>query len=97
MPKVGGVAYLAPPGAITQLHQDAGGTMDSGHSVILGHNDVIMFRRLPIADLGPQEKLAEILKLSNDHKMKPHAEQSEPMAPNRWPTEAMIAELERLE
>jgi hypothetical protein len=32
-------------GGFTGLHQDGNGTVDSGHTVLQGHNEVIVFRR----------------------------------------------------
>lgn len=35
------------PGAFTQMHQDGRGTVDSGHVVLSGYNDVVKLRRIP--------------------------------------------------
>ena len=34
-------------GSSTGLHQDGHGTVDSGHTVISGYNEVVMLRRIP--------------------------------------------------
>jgi hypothetical protein len=34
-------------GGFTQVHQDGHGTVDSGHSCLLGYNEVVILRRLP--------------------------------------------------
>lgn len=39
--------YITPPGSFTKFHRDGDGTVDSGHLVVEGYNEVIMFRRLP--------------------------------------------------
>ena len=39
--------YVTPGGGFTHLHQDGQGTVDSGHCVIGGYNEVVMLRRMP--------------------------------------------------
>lgn len=39
--------YATVGGSYTQLHQDGHGTVDSGHYVLQGYNEVIMLRRMP--------------------------------------------------
>lgn len=46
-PFMGPNLYVTPGGAYTQLHQDGNGTVDSGHVVLSGYNEVVMLRRLP--------------------------------------------------
>jgi len=38
--------YISPGGGFTHLHQDGHGTVDSGHYVLSGYNEVVMFRRM---------------------------------------------------
>ena len=38
--------YITPGGSYTHLHQDGNGTVDSGHCVLSGYNEVVMLRRL---------------------------------------------------
>ncbi len=38
--------YITPGGGFTHLHQDGHGTVDSGHTVLAGYNEVVMLRRL---------------------------------------------------
>ena len=45
-PFMGPNLYLCPGGGSTGLHQDGNGTADSGHTVLQGYNEVIMFKRL---------------------------------------------------
>ena len=42
-----GASYIPTGGSSTGLHQDGHGTVDSGHTVISGYNEVVMLRRLP--------------------------------------------------
>uniref|UniRef100_A0A7S2YQT9 JmjC domain-containing protein n=1 Tax=Entomoneis paludosa TaxID=265537 RepID=A0A7S2YQT9_9STRA len=46
-PFMGPNMYITPGGSYTQLHQDGNGTVDSGHCVLSGYNEVVMLRRLP--------------------------------------------------
>jgi hypothetical protein len=41
--------YATPPEAFTHFHQDGHGTVDSGHLVLSGTNEVVILRRLPEA------------------------------------------------
>jgi hypothetical protein len=38
--------YITPPASFTHFHQDGHGTVDSGHLVISGYNEVVLLRRL---------------------------------------------------
>jgi hypothetical protein len=39
--------YVSGGGGFTHMHQDGHGTVDSGHTVVSGYNEVIMIRRMP--------------------------------------------------
>jgi hypothetical protein len=39
--------YITPTGTFTHFHQDGHGSVDSGHQVISGYNEICMLRRLP--------------------------------------------------
>ena len=39
--------YISPGGGFTHLHQDGHGTVDSGHYVVSGYNEVLILRRMP--------------------------------------------------
>lgn len=41
------LSLLCAGGGYTQLHQDGHGTVESGHTVVAGYNEVVMLRRLP--------------------------------------------------
>jgi hypothetical protein len=45
-PFMGPNVYITPPASFTTFHQDGHGTVDSGHLVITGYNEVVMLRRL---------------------------------------------------
>ena len=46
-PFMGPNLYISPGGGFTHLHQDGHGTVDSGHYVVAGYNEVVMLRRMP--------------------------------------------------
>jgi hypothetical protein len=46
-PFMGPNMYITPGGGFTLLHQDGHGTVDSGHLLVSGYNEVVMLRRLP--------------------------------------------------
>lgn len=52
VPKLGPNMYKSPGGGFTFLHQDGNGTVDSGHCVMEGVNDVVLLRRLSSEDLA---------------------------------------------
>ena len=45
-PHMGPNMYITPPASFTHFHQDGHGTVDSGHLVISGYNEVVILRRL---------------------------------------------------
>lgn len=45
-PFMGPNMYVTPPASFTHFHQDGHGTVDSGHLVISGYNEVVILRRL---------------------------------------------------
>ena len=49
-PFLGPNLYITPPGASTVFHEDGNGTVDSGHQVLTGHNEVVMLPRIDSAD-----------------------------------------------
>eukprot|EP00934_Nitzschia_sp_Nitz4_P008353 Nitzschia sp. Nitz4//scaffold74_size92883//47486//53507//NITZ4_004826-RA/size92883-augustus-gene-0.13-mRNA-1//-1//CDS//3329557604//8343//frame0 len=45
-PTMGPNMYVTPPSTFTHFHQDGHGSVDSGHLVISGYNEVVMLRRM---------------------------------------------------
>ena len=74
----------------TTFHEDGYGTIDSGHLVLSGFNEVIILRRLRGK---AREKAAKILNISSLYK---RPNDSEGEKEFHWPTKAQISELEKL-
>jgi len=64
-PFMGPNLYVTPPGASTVYHEDGNGTVDSGHQVITGYNEVILFPRI---DSSKKQKVLDIV-TGNQHNL----------------------------
>ena len=53
-PLLGPLAFLGPSEAVTPIHEDGGGTVDSGHLNVQGYNQILIFPRMT----GDQRKVA---------------------------------------
>jgi hypothetical protein len=45
-PLLGPLAFLGPSEAVTPIHEDGGGTVDSAHLNVEGHNQILIFPRM---------------------------------------------------
>ena len=81
-PLLGPLAYFGPSEAVTSIHEDGGGTVDSGHLNVYGYNQILIFPRMT----GDQRKMARrIMDLDESMRwMNPG---------NLWPTLDMLRRL----
>ena len=70
---------------MTPFHKDGNGSVDSAHLVLLGHNEVVMLRRLSVDDEN---------EFCNRFEMKCHLKPNHVQQTHRWPT---VRDIEWLE
>lgn len=87
--------YISPGGAFTHFHLDGHGTVDSGHYVVDGFNEVVILSRLP-----ERHKFNAVDIMNNTLKSNysplynlPHNDNNEKPG---WPTDATIDEWEKM-
>lgn len=89
-------------GSSTGLHQDGHGTVDSGHTVIAGYNEVVMLRRLPeihkikACMMMPGLENAELRCAEDILYGFPHDDCPEGASRPRWPTHDTIAKFKEM-
>lgn len=82
----------APGGGYTGLHKDGMGTVDSGHSVATGFNEVVMLRRTNESDTIKAKKILYAQSpLSQYNGDEPHGDGQGDGHP--WPTKDIIRQL----
>lgn len=51
-PRLGPLLLVSLPHAMTELHLDGGGCLDSGHLCVTGYNEVLLFARISPEQMG---------------------------------------------
>jgi hypothetical protein len=76
----------APGGAFTALHRDGMGTVDSGHTVAAGWNEVIMLRRTTGPEINEAMQIYHLQSASATEYIEglPHEDGQREM--QRWPS-----------
>jgi hypothetical protein len=81
-PFIGPLAYLGPSEAVTPIHEDGGGTVDSAHLNVQGYNQILIFPRM---EGDPGQMAKKIMGLNESMRW----ENGE----NLWPTPDMLRRL----
>jgi hypothetical protein len=80
-------AYISAPDAYTHFHRDGHGTVDSGHFVVSGYNEVVILRRLTWRHTQHAMKLLGYPPASLEKE--PHDDQGDQQMPS-WPSSHQI-------
>jgi hypothetical protein len=81
-PLLGPLAFLGPSEAVTPIHEDGGGTVDSAHLNVQGYNQILIFPRTK----GDLDKVARDIMGLNESMRWENRE-------NLWPTPDMLRRL----